>query len=858
TGNELQILPGGTAFAFVQDITVSTYTLFWTKVGGGVLSYVVEVSDVEDFSNIITSYQEPGDENNFVLVSGITYGTTYFNRIRVLYQSGDASVYSETLEVTTGVDPNTALDSLALVSIYQSTGGSQWHNSDNWLKGRLETWQGVVVEDARVTRLELNGNNLTGKVDDITSGLSALLVMDLSENELAGLGEVSSLVGLQNADVSENRLSFGAFQSLRTLGAEVIYDNQKELLDAISVLVEQGEQYVLDREVSGDGNVYRWFKNDELIAANRSRIFLDVTSFDQEGTYRAEVTNPDFPDLTLSTTGILLKVSSLERDRASLLAVYDATMGSGWTNGADWPNNPNIDTWVGVVVEGDRVVSLDLSNSNLIGDVPYDLLDIVNLRFLDLSGNFVTGIPDLRRMEELTAPNVSDNLLDFRDLESNAQVPSINYQNQKPVGEATEIRLPKGSNHVVTIPVGGTANVYQWLFDGFLDSREISGSTAASHEIKGLDYLRMGDYYLRVTNPLVPGLELITQRQTVLATTEVSFRPTYVDGNGSLQDLDQGEGFLMEVTRPGTPFDTIQSVAVDGQGLRFDDVVLGNYLVALRTDSVFVRISGGLADSVRLLPTYYSSAFLWEEADTLRIRDRVEEPLRMQRRPTEVETGGNSINLLVEADFATVGAEGARLEARRTVKRAGCSLRRRRRATGGRAANDLADFELIAYRETDDDGRVTFGELPDGDYRLDIDYPGIPMDPNSFITFTIGEGGLEQNTLTLEATIDETGIEVQLIEILRVLREYFEEIAVYPNPADRDLNIAYKGLTSSSIKAQLLNLQGMLLEELSLPRSTQKSVTLDVQDLSPGIYLLRMVDASSAEGILVFKVLIDR
>ena len=37
----------------------------------------------------------------------------------------------------------------------------------------------------------------------------------------------------------------------------------------------------------------------------------------------------------------------------------------------------------------------------------------------------------------------------------------------------------------------------------------------------------------------------------------------------------------------------------------------------------------------------------------------------------------------------------------------------------------------------------TFEELPDGTYRINFEYPGVPMDTSSFVEFVLGEGGSE-------------------------------------------------------------------------------------------------------------------
>ena len=52
-------------------------------------------------------------------------------------------------------------DSLALVDLYNSTDGPNWNDHTNWLtKKRVSTWSRITVTNNRVTRIELNYQNL--------------------------------------------------------------------------------------------------------------------------------------------------------------------------------------------------------------------------------------------------------------------------------------------------------------------------------------------------------------------------------------------------------------------------------------------------------------------------------------------------------------------------------------------------------------------------------------------------------------------------------------------------------------------------------------------------------------------------
>ena len=54
---------------------------------------------------------------------------------------------------------------------------------------------------------------------------------------------------------------------------------------------------------------------------------------------------------------IQTKAQVLESDSLALVALYNSTDGSNWTNNTNWLTG-NVDTWFGVTVSGNRVTEL--------------------------------------------------------------------------------------------------------------------------------------------------------------------------------------------------------------------------------------------------------------------------------------------------------------------------------------------------------------------------------------------------------------------------------------------------------------------------------------------------------------------
>lgn len=102
-------------------------------------------------------------------------------------------------------------DSLALVALYQATGGANWSDNTSWLTGAVPEWFGVEVTADRVTQVDLNSNNLTGQLPGALGDLTALTVLDFHINALTGEipAELGRLTNLTLLVFASNQLSDG-------------------------------------------------------------------------------------------------------------------------------------------------------------------------------------------------------------------------------------------------------------------------------------------------------------------------------------------------------------------------------------------------------------------------------------------------------------------------------------------------------------------------------------------------------------------------------------------------------------------------------------------------------------------------
>ena len=74
---------------------------------------------------------------------------------------------------------------------------------------------------------------------------------------------------------------------------------------------------------------------------------------------------------------------SVAMDRAALVALYDATGGSTWTNNTNWSTAADLSAWHGVITDSDgRVTNLNLGYNERID--PVELGNLTSLQILDI------------------------------------------------------------------------------------------------------------------------------------------------------------------------------------------------------------------------------------------------------------------------------------------------------------------------------------------------------------------------------------------------------------------------------------------------------------------------------------------
>ena len=434
------------------------------------------------------------------------------------------------------------LDSLVLVELYNATGGTGWTNNSGWLSTNITSWFGVTTVNGRVVELSLPNNDLTGNLpanlgqlgmlerfvinDNMVAGtlpesilqIDSLVHLDISNNALTALPDLSVMPFLGLLPGNELRLFGNSFQfddlQPNATIPNISYSPQQAISAVAPVAVSELQPFSISYTIGGAGNTYQWFKDSIAIEGATNSTFEKASAgLTDAGAYFLTSTNSNVPGLTLSTAVATVDVSALsvsEAELAALTDLYNATQGVGWANNTNWlAEGQDVATWHGITVVEGKVQKIDLSANNLVGAIPASLANLSGLTELIVRENKLTELPDLSALP-LTSFDVSTNELTFEDLEPNISILTA-YNPQA--------KIPSGGNRSVTeeqelilqFAVGGESNSYQWFKNG----EAVSGATATTFTVASAQLSNAGDYFLEVKNSTVADLVISSETISV-------------------------------------------------------------------------------------------------------------------------------------------------------------------------------------------------------------------------------------------------------------------------------------------------------------------------------------------------------
>ncbi|MCB0279760.1 MAG: hypothetical protein KDD94_09675, partial [Calditrichaeota bacterium] len=369
---------------------------------------------------------------------------------------------------------NRYTDSLALVALYNATGGDQWTEPRWDLSQPIDTYAGVVLLNDRVHNIALNFKNLQGNLPVEIGNITELIQLSLQNNPLltgpipSGL---SSLTELRYLNFSNTNLS-----------------------GTLSTIIESLDQ-LLELRLSNMQNLTGPIP-DEI--ANLTQLqYLDLHQTDLGGSIPESIANLDqLTELRLNNTNLS---GTLPPGLGNLTSLVVLSL-SG--NAGIMDTIP--DQWAALT----NLEELDLNSDNLSGELPTAFVNLSSLEVLNISNNKLTGLPDFNSGSiTLSFLFAGNNRLTFADIEPNITAISDTFE----YADQDSVESYQVEEDYIFVKRVAASNQYQWYQDGQI----LEGGTSDTLDLSFFDNVAGSSFYCRITNTVVNDLTLYTTKKPI-------------------------------------------------------------------------------------------------------------------------------------------------------------------------------------------------------------------------------------------------------------------------------------------------------------------------------------------------------
>lgn len=353
-------------------------------------------------------------------------------------------------------------DSLALVDLYDSTGGPQWRVHQNWLTTKpVSTWVGVKVTNTRVTQLFLSSNNMKDSLPESIGNLTALTFFELSFDSLKGTlpQSIGNLVNLTRFAVFANGFSGTVPASIGNL-------------TQLNTLLLNGNKFTGSLP-SSIGNL------------------VNLVSF--------SIYNNQFSGSIPASIGNLTKVTDLEFHYNQLSGNIPASMGNmkslTYCNLSSNNLSGALPKELGNLY---NLYSFQAQINQLTGEIPVEFFKLSKISGIDVSSNHLTQSPGYTfpgiKKRELYL-NLSSNEFTFDGLEyATRKFNDVQYYVEK------NLTIHKAGN-VLSVYAGGTLsnNTYTWYNSAGTVVATIVGDSTFTPSASGVYHVSVKNAIARLT-----------------------------------------------------------------------------------------------------------------------------------------------------------------------------------------------------------------------------------------------------------------------------------------------------------------------------------------------------------------------
>ncbi|NOY37422.1 MAG: T9SS type A sorting domain-containing protein [Chlorobi bacterium] len=281
--------------------------------------------------------------------------------------------------------------------------------------------------------------------------------------------------------------------------------------------------------------------------------------------------------------------------------------------------------------------------------------------------------------------------------------------------------------------------------------------------------------------------------------------------DASMSPVDSGYVYLYKLERSGqAPVEDSVMIRQDGS-YEFRDFTYDDYLIYAFADT------NNYPDAIG---TYYGDEISWELADTVHALQDTLSALDIQLTELTVPLDGNgTIEGLIEYAGTTVKSTASITG--EPVKKVKVIL----------IGTEKSTQNVIAWVYTDDQGKYVFQNVPDGNYSIIVDIPGLPMDS----TYTVSVTG---NVISgLDFLVSETEVLVNTASRVDIPKSDIAALKVWPNPTAGLLELTF---TKGDIESvTVFNNQGKVVRRISVKNGLQQ-LRIDLSEQPAGMYYLRV------------------
>lgn len=188
----------------------------------------------------------------------------------------------------------------ALVAFYNSTDGNNWKNNTFWLTdSSVVDWYGISTEGFHISGIILEDNQLNNKIPSDIANLSDLQYLVLNDNQLTeNEADLSGLSRLSYLYVYNNKFDFGDLDRMNVDWSAIPIHSYNPQ-DSVELKANQADNTtLLTVNVGGLNNQYQWYKDGNKITGATGNTYVVN---DYESQYYCKITNPDYPELTLTS-----------------------------------------------------------------------------------------------------------------------------------------------------------------------------------------------------------------------------------------------------------------------------------------------------------------------------------------------------------------------------------------------------------------------------------------------------------------------------------------------------------------------------------------------------------------------------